>query len=36
MIKTIRTFYQEQGISGQNLALSKVPGQLLPEILPRL
>ncbi|EDX74490.1 hypothetical protein MC7420_4014 [Coleofasciculus chthonoplastes PCC 7420] len=36
IIKTIRTFYQEQGISGQNLALSKVPGQLLPEILPRL
>jgi len=36
IIKTIRTFYQEQGISGQNLALSKIPGQLLPEILPRL
>jgi tetratricopeptide (TPR) repeat protein len=36
IIKTIRTFYQEGGITGQNRALSKVPGQLLPEILPRL
>ena len=36
IVKTIRTFYQESGITGQNLALSKVPGQLLPEILPRL
>lgn len=36
LIKTIRTFYQERGIAGQNFALSKVPGKLLPEILPRL
>jgi tetratricopeptide (TPR) repeat protein len=36
LIKTIRTFYQEKGINGQNFALSKVPGKLLPEILPRL
>ncbi|MGB7443676.1 MAG: tetratricopeptide repeat protein [Coleofasciculaceae cyanobacterium] len=36
VIKIIRSLYQESGISGQNLALSKVPGQLLPEILPRL
>lgn len=36
IIKTIRAFYQECGIAGQNLALSKVPGQMLPEILPRL
>jgi tetratricopeptide (TPR) repeat protein len=36
IVKTIRAFYQECGISGQNLALSKVPGQMLPEILPRL
>jgi tetratricopeptide (TPR) repeat protein len=36
IVKTIRAFYREGGISGQNLALSKVPGQLLPEILPRL
>ena len=36
IVKTIRTFYDEGGITGQSLALSKVPGQLLPEILPRL
>lgn len=36
IIKTIRAFYQECGIAGQNLALSQVPGQMLPEILPRL
>ena len=36
VVKTIRAFYREGGISGQNFALSKVPGQLLPEILPRL
>jgi tetratricopeptide (TPR) repeat protein len=36
LIKTIRVIYDEGGIAGQNRALSKVPGQLLPEILPRL
>ena len=36
IIKTIRGFHSELGIQGQNLALSKVPGQLLPEILPKL
>jgi tetratricopeptide (TPR) repeat protein len=36
VVKTIRAIYRESGITGQNLALSKVPGQLLPEILPRL
>ncbi|AFZ26690.1 hypothetical protein Cylst_4620 [Cylindrospermum stagnale PCC 7417] len=36
VIKTIRTFHNELGIQGQNLALSKVPGHLLPEILPKL
>ncbi len=36
MMKTIRTFHDELGILGQNLALSKVPGHLLPEILPQL
>jgi len=36
LIKTIRGFYKEQGFQGQNFALSKVPGQLLPTILPRL
>ncbi|MBD2440884.1 tetratricopeptide repeat protein [Nostoc sp. FACHB-110] len=36
VVKTIRTFHSELGIQGQNLALSKVPGQLLPEILSKL
>jgi tetratricopeptide (TPR) repeat protein len=36
IIKTIRAFYQERGSAGQNFALSRVPGQLLPEILRRL
>ncbi len=36
IVKTIRAFYQECGISGQNMALSKVPGQMLAKILPRL
>ncbi|GAA6622466.1 tetratricopeptide repeat protein [Scytonema sp. NUACC26] len=36
VVKTIRAFHNELGIQGQNLALSKVPSQLLPEILPKL
>jgi len=36
LIKTIRTFHTELGTKGQNLALSKTPGYLLPEILPKL
>lgn len=36
VVKTIRAFHNELGIQGQNLALSKVPGYLLPEILPKL
>jgi hypothetical protein len=36
IIKTIRAIYQEGGMAGQSRALAKVPGQLLPEILPRL
>ena len=36
IVKTIRAFYSECGLQGQNLALSKVPGDLLPEILRRL
>ncbi|NET57754.1 MAG: tetratricopeptide repeat protein [Symploca sp. SIO2E6] len=36
IIKTIRAFYRENGITGQNLALSNIPGNLLPEILPQL
>lgn len=36
VIRTIRAFYRQCGLQGQNLALSKVPGHLLPQILPRL
>ncbi|MCM0592042.1 MAG: tetratricopeptide repeat protein [Gloeotrichia echinulata IR180] len=36
VVKTIRAFHNELGIQGQNLALSKVPAQLLPEILSKL
>ncbi len=36
VVKTIRAFHNELGIQGQNLALSKVPSQLLPEILTKL
>ncbi|WP_016949091.1 tetratricopeptide repeat protein [Anabaena sp. PCC 7108] len=36
IVKAIRTFHNELGIQGQNLALSKVPGNLIPEILPKL
>ncbi|AFZ11142.1 hypothetical protein Cri9333_0142 [Crinalium epipsammum PCC 9333] len=36
VIKTIKAFYQQLGLQGQNMALSKVPGYLLPEILPKL
>ncbi len=36
IVKTIRAFYSECGLQAQNLALSKVPGDLLPEILRRL
>ncbi len=36
IVKTIRAIYHEAGIPGQNRALSNIPGQLLPEILPRL
>ncbi|MBW4607668.1 MAG: tetratricopeptide repeat protein [Hassallia sp. WJT32-NPBG1] len=36
VVKTVRAFHNELGIEGQNLALSKVPGQLLPEILSKL
>ena len=36
IVKIIRTFHNELGIQGQNLALSKVPGNLIPDILPRL
>lgn len=36
LLKTIRAFHSELGIQGQNLALSKVPAHLLPDILPKL
>ncbi|MEA5551750.1 tetratricopeptide repeat protein [Anabaena cylindrica UHCC 0172] len=36
IVKIIRTFHDQLGIQGQNLALSKVPGNLIPEILPKL
>jgi len=36
IVKTIQAFYSECGLQGQNLALSKIPGDLLPEILPQL
>ncbi|OLP18958.1 hypothetical protein BST81_06895 [Leptolyngbya sp. 'hensonii'] len=36
VMQTIRAFYNELGLQGQNLALSKVPGHLLREILPRI
>jgi tetratricopeptide (TPR) repeat protein len=36
IISIIRVFHNELGIQGQNLALSKLPGQLLPDILQKL
>jgi tetratricopeptide (TPR) repeat protein len=36
IVKIIRAFHNELGVQGQNLALSKVPAQLIPEILPKL
>jgi tetratricopeptide (TPR) repeat protein len=36
IVKAIRAFHNESGIQGQNVALSKIPGVLLPEILPKL
>ncbi|MEH2035145.1 tetratricopeptide repeat protein [Nostoc sp.] len=36
VVKTIRAFHNELGIQGQNLALSKIPSQLLTEILSKL
>lgn len=36
VVKTVKAFHNELGIQGQNFALSKVPGHLLPEILPKL
>lgn len=36
IVRTIKVFYQQKGIDGQNHALSQVPGDLLPQILPLL
>ena len=36
VLQAIRAFYSQGGISGQNVALSKVPGHLLPELLPQI
>jgi tetratricopeptide (TPR) repeat protein len=36
VLQTIRAFYSEFGMKGQNLALSKVPAHLLPEVMKRL
>ncbi|MEM9542745.1 MAG: tetratricopeptide repeat protein [Cyanobacteria bacterium P01_E01_bin.42] len=36
IIRTVRAFYKHGGIEGQNQALSQVPGQLLPRLLPNL
>jgi tetratricopeptide (TPR) repeat protein len=36
ILQTVRAFYSQFGIQGQNLALSKLPGHLLPQILPQL
>jgi tetratricopeptide (TPR) repeat protein len=34
--QTVQAFYARYSLSGQNLALSKIPGHLLPELLPQL
>lgn len=36
IIKTVRAFYNESGLQGQNQALSQIPGELLSEILRAL
>jgi tetratricopeptide (TPR) repeat protein len=36
MVQTCRAFYSQLGMGGQNLALSIIPGQLLPQVLPQL
>ncbi|MEM7769215.1 MAG: hypothetical protein AAF327_01740 [Cyanobacteria bacterium P01_A01_bin.37] len=36
VIQVLKAIYLQKGLVGQNLALSKIPGQLLPEILPQL
>lgn len=36
IVQTIRAFYNSFGVEGQNMALSQIPGEILPEVMPRL
>jgi tetratricopeptide (TPR) repeat protein len=36
IVQTVKAFYTQFGLKGQNLALSKVPATLLPELMRRL
>ena len=36
LLQVVRAFYALSGIAGQNLALSRIPGSLLPELLGKL
>lgn len=36
IIQTLRAISEQKGLMGQNLVLSKIPAQLLPEILPQI
>lgn len=36
ILQTVRAFYAQLGLPGQNQALAKIPGHLLPELLPQL
>lgn len=36
IVQTIRAFYNLFGVEGQNMALSQIPGEILPEVMPRL
>ncbi|GAB4241984.1 MAG: hypothetical protein Kow00121_67990 [Elainellaceae cyanobacterium] len=36
LIQTARAAYSQLGLPGQTMALSRIPGHLLPEILPKL
>ncbi|MEM9213834.1 MAG: hypothetical protein AAGD25_05760, partial [Cyanobacteria bacterium P01_F01_bin.150] len=36
VIQTLQAIYNQKGLTAQNLALSKIPGHMLPEIMPKL
>jgi tetratricopeptide (TPR) repeat protein len=36
VVQTVRSLYSEAGIQGQNLALSKIPAHLLPQVMSKL